>query len=339
MKKHLIAAAVAAAVAVPAAAQVTVYGVLSSGYSSTETDIDGEVVKASSTGTQGLQSGSRLGFRGNEDLGGGMKAGFVYERGIKMDSATTDSIRQAFVSVSGGFGEVRLGRGNGLAKDIYDGFHAHAGSGFVPGNQGAALAALLGDDLDANYGNVRYSNIVTYISPSMSGFSVKAQYGQDKTDEDGDVESTKVQNVGFNFASGPLAIGYARDLVKGEDVGDTAKVTTDIFGGSYNFGVATGMLTHTRVKLAATGVDEVKVSDTSVGVNVPFGSAALIASVSNGDLKVADEKIKTQGFQVGINYNLSKRTLLLARYGDSEAKIDDFKATIDGFGIGLQHSF
>ncbi|MEN9764444.1 MAG: hypothetical protein RL397_399, partial [Pseudomonadota bacterium] len=121
MKKHLIAAAVAGAFAVPAMAQVTVYGILDVGYKSTETTSVSSVnvttkTESSSFGNSGQQSGSRLGFSGTEDLGGGMKAGFVYELGMDPTEANYGGTsafganRQGFVSLSGGFGEIRLGR-------------------------------------------------------------------------------------------------------------------------------------------------------------------------------------------------------------------------------------
>jgi predicted porin len=329
MKKHLIAAAVATAIAAPAMAQVTVYGVLSSGYQSLDAKDGADVVETTTTGQQGLQAGSRLGFRGTEDLGGGNKAGFVYERGISMSTAT-DSIRQAFVSLSGAFGEVRLGRGNSLSKDLYDGFHAHGGSGFAPGNQSAALSLLLSNDFElAAYGNVRHSSMVSYISPSMAGVTARLQYAQEKTTDNGTTASGKVQNIGLNYAAGPLSLALAHDVSKVTAGAASAKLTTDMIGGSYDAGVARLFAAHTKVKAAEAAV-ELKVTDNSIGVNVPVGSINLIASVSDGDLKVPGVKVNTDGYQLGLNYNLSKRTMILGRYGESKAKVTGASAKLEG---------
>jgi predicted porin len=123
MKKSLIALAALAAVSGAAQAQssVTVYGIIDSGYSSSKA----EVLRYSSTtntyakdkqDTSGItgngnESTSRLGFRGTEDLGGGLKANFVFETALNSATSTISAFnnRQAFVGLSGGFGTVNVG--------------------------------------------------------------------------------------------------------------------------------------------------------------------------------------------------------------------------------------
>ena len=95
MKKHLIAAAVAAAVTGPVVAQVTVYGLLDGGYGTYKAKAGTASYKNTIVGGfdsangEGWISGSRLGFRGSEDLGGGLKANFVLEVGIQYSDAPT----------------------------------------------------------------------------------------------------------------------------------------------------------------------------------------------------------------------------------------------------------
>jgi len=340
MKKQIIAAAVAAAFAVPAMAQVTVYGILSSGFQTVDTEIDGASTKVTNTGQEGSQGGSRLGFRGEEDLGGGLKAGFTYERGIANDSST-DSMRQAFVSLSGGFGEVRLGRGNSLSKNVYDTFNAHGGSGFAPGNQASSIDTLInGEDADIarNFGNIRHSDMISFTTPSFGGVRVSVQMAQDNTnDADGDTGS-KTQNFGLNYTSGPLALAFAQDSTKVEaDSVETSSTTTQILGASFRLGAGTVMASITKGKLDAGG-DEIKLADTSVGAQVPMGSLTLIGHLSQGTLKTDGVNIDTDGYQIGVNYNFSKRTIGLLRVGKSELK-KDFEAKADGYAIGVQHSF
>jgi predicted porin len=123
MKKSLVALAALAAVgAASAQSTVTLYGVADVwlGSQKVETRPNGNVAF---TGVRqnllnsGGYNGSRFGFRGTEDLGGGLKANFVLEQGITVDDgkmADTKDFRQfnrqAYVGFSGGFGEVRLGR-------------------------------------------------------------------------------------------------------------------------------------------------------------------------------------------------------------------------------------
>jgi predicted porin len=112
MKKALLALAVLAAFAGTASAQtnVTMYGVLDMAL---QHENDG--VNSTTALDSGIQSGSRLGFKGTEDLGGGLKANFDLEAGVNADTGTSSQGgilfgRQAWVGLSGGFGSLRLGR-------------------------------------------------------------------------------------------------------------------------------------------------------------------------------------------------------------------------------------
>ncbi len=120
MKKSLIALAALAAVSGAAQAQssVSVYGIIDSGYLSTESDgvrVASNAQVANNTEAKGISSSasssSRLGFRGTEDLGGGLKAEFVIETGVNATNSTISTFnnRQSFVGVNGGFGGFRVG--------------------------------------------------------------------------------------------------------------------------------------------------------------------------------------------------------------------------------------
>ncbi|MDO9203061.1 MAG: porin, partial [Hydrogenophaga sp.] len=112
MKKSLIALAVlAASGAAMAQSSVTLYGIA---------DVVIHKDKGASAAlASGGVSGSRLGFKGTEDLGGGLKANFVLEQGLQLDTGAIGDgtaktagqafSRQSYVGLSGGFGEVKLG--------------------------------------------------------------------------------------------------------------------------------------------------------------------------------------------------------------------------------------
>jgi predicted porin len=365
MKKSLLALAALSAFATAAQAQssVTVYGVLSTGYASTELSDGTNTREVSSFGNQANQAGNRLGFRGTEDLGGGLTAGFVYELTLDMNTGLSDGTtdnRLGYVQLSDkNLGTVRAGRVTSLTKDIYDTFNAHGGSAFAPGNQTSAIPAMLAYGLDADaglgiedvisYGGQRISNTVGYISPSFNGFTVKAQFGQDKTENatgTATLAEASVQNFGLNYDAGKFAFAIARDVAEVEARGaataatTNAKRTTDMAGASYDFGVAKAFLAYTDVKWSATGATEsVKLDDVSVGVKVPFGKVELVAAYSDGAVKQGADKADTNGYQLQANYNLSKRTKVFAMYGDSEMKFADGKLTLDGYAVGVQHSF
>jgi predicted porin len=370
MKKSLIALAALSAFATAAQAQssVTVYGVLSTGIASVETTSSGGEgsikKKASSFGNQANQAGNRLGFRGTEDLGGGLTAGFVYELTLDMNAGLSDGTtdnRLGFVQLSDkSLGTLRAGRVTSLTKDIYDTFNAHLGASFAPGNQTAAIPAMLayGLDTDASlgiedvisYGGQRISNTVGYISPSFNGLTFKAQFGQDKTEDNGSetasLTDATIKNFGLDYAAGKFAFAIARDVAEIEtraevsDVASTAKRTTDMAGATYDFGVAKAFLSYSDVKWTVTGqADSLNLDDMTVGVRVPMGKVELAASYSDGKIKSGADKVDTNGYQLHANYNLSKRTRVFAMYGDSEMKFADGKLTLDGYAVGVQHSF
>ncbi|PKO55512.1 MAG: porin, partial [Betaproteobacteria bacterium HGW-Betaproteobacteria-21] len=116
MQKKLIALAVAGLMSAPVFAQsnVTIYGIVDMGYKNLGNNVNSAVGNRSAIDS-GQYSGSRLGFRGTEDLGNGLKASFVLETGINVDNGgfnqgNTAFARQSFVALSGGFGTVALGR-------------------------------------------------------------------------------------------------------------------------------------------------------------------------------------------------------------------------------------
>jgi predicted porin len=366
MKKSLIALAALSAFATAAQAQssVQVYGVLSTGYASTEVSDGTNKKEVTSFGNQANQAGNRLGFRGTEDLGGGLTAGFVYELTLDMNSGLSDAAtdnRLGYVQLSDkNLGTLRAGRVTSLTKDIYDTFNAHGGSTFAPGNQTSAIPAMIAYGLDADaslgiedvisYGGQRISNTVGYISPSFNGFTVKAQFGQDKTEDNGSTTASlsdaTIQNFGLDYAAGKFAFAIARDVAEIETraavsaTASTAKRTTDMAGASYDFGVAKAFLAYTDVKWSVTGgTEDLKLDDVSAGVKVPFGKVELVATYSDGAVKSGADKADTKGYQLQANYNLSKRTKVFAMYGDSEMKLADRKLTLDGYAVGVQHSF
>ena len=383
MKKHLIAAAVAAAVVAPAAMaqNVSIYGILSQAYTDVDTKLSvgatSATVSNTNTGTQGAQAGSRLGFRGTEDLGGGMKAGFVYELGVNTDTGTGAN-RLGYLDLSGAFGTFRLGKVDSLTRSIYNSYTAHSNSGFAPGNTGASYGVIgstlyaLGegtsvansiakgcgnftggdkaecDEVAAafGFGGTRVTNSIGYISPSFSGLTAQIQYGKADVDLStvaGSASNEQV-NFGLSYAAGPLALAIARDTVEiGREAAapgnTTSDITTDMIGAAYDFGVAKAFLNYTSKKYEVTGFSEIKIKDTTIGVSVPLGAVVLVGSYSDGDTKTDGSKVDVDGFQLQANYNLSKRTKVYAMYGETEASEADVKWKLDGFAIGVQHSF
>ncbi len=366
MKKLLIASAALAMVAGTAQAQssVTVYGLIDAGYATSNID-HGNNLETNQKAVGGLHSGngtgtlsgSRIGFRGVEDLGGGLKANFVLETGINYSSgeatgtapastglsnaAMFANVRQGWAGLSGNAGEVRIGTHNSLAKDITEAIDPNGGvtmTGWI------AQAGLL---------VTRPANSITYLSPVMNGFSVQAQYDEGETTTSastpkdnyaqsfslmykaGALEVAAVtetrKNAAYTAGSGGAAIvnvgANASSTVTGADAvllpgGATTidKVTYDAFGAAYTVsGVRVAALT-TRLKLKDAVADdsgEIKTNMLAASGNV--GAFTIRASVSNGE--VVDNGTKSydvDAYQLVAMYPLSKRTHVYGAAGQSK---------------------
>ena len=174
MKKSLIALAVlAASGAAMAQSSVTMFGVVDTGVAYLKGTNGGN----SNYGlTTGGNASSRLGFRGVEDLGGGLKAGFWLESGFNSDTGNgkaagasgngLEFARRSTVSLMGNFGEVRLGRDETAAYNklsAYSNFSVIGVGGFRGWN------STIGD-------GIRQNNMIAYFTPNFSGFTAGVNY-------------------------------------------------------------------------------------------------------------------------------------------------------------------
>ncbi|GAA4329770.1 porin [Pigmentiphaga soli] len=352
MKKTLIAAALLAGFASAAQAQsnVTLYGIVDMGYVNSKND--------GSSATSALDSGvlgsSRFGFRGSEDLGNGLKANFQLENGFKADDGSlgTDKTifdRAAWVSLSGGFGELRLGRQDSLGFNWFRGAINPFGNAYLQAqsktvfNGGAPLTAI--ED--------RLSNSVFYYSPSFSGFQAAVGYSfnpnaGETVGNDGD---TPVVSLGARYQAGPLLAVVTYEQKNAADVA-VAPANSDIknlqVGATYDFGVARlhagyGRLTNARFNSASD--DE---NTYLIGVSVPFGASTILASYQrndNANRNAGRNDKAIDGFGLAYNYSLSKRTTLYAMFdtfGDSILRAGSTTgATGDRreLAVGVQHKF
>jgi predicted porin len=218
MKKHLIAAAVAGVLAAPAMAQVTVYGVMELGV------VNNDAATSTTKMGSGYINTSRLGFKGEEDLGGGMKAIFGMEMRLDPTNGansedwaasggrTEDAFfeRGAFVGLSGGFGTVKLGR-----QDHQGGENNDATFFDSMGNQGLNNPSTeIGSDTN---------DTITYDTPSFGGFSLNI--GHSLADNGADPVGANEKHDGItsfqlkgSMAGVGVKLGYAKqDLAGGGD--------------------------------------------------------------------------------------------------------------------------
>ena len=347
MKKSLIALAVlAASGAAMAQSSVTLYGVVDTGltYSKGEESVYGMT-------HVGGNVNSRLGFRGVEDLGNGLKATFNLEAGMGVDDGNNymdkDSNGMAFrrtstVGLAGNFGEVRLGRmltSSYLAVSRYDAF----------GDTGIG-ASLAWNGTETGYAP-RTENAISYTSPNFSGFKIGAEYG---FGEKKDARDSRYIGVGATYDNGPLSlglgfdrinnVGYAAAVPAGTNPVTTAvaeklgeDLTTWQLGGAYNFGVAKLLAFYKQTKYKDVLVgDSEKLKTFGLGVTAPVGAAGEVRASYN-NYKISDDNGKANQLSLGYVHNLSKRTALYGTYSYIENKDGlDFELNGAMAGAGLK---
>jgi predicted porin len=342
MKKTLIALAALASTAAFAQSAVTLYGVVDMGYNTNKLT-DGATVTSKKAGLNSIQSGSRLGVKGTEDLGGGMKGNFLVEMGTTPDEAThAMSNRQSYVGVSGNFGTVNLGRMYTLA---------HGVQGAYDTNGNATAAGWLGSATSL----VRASNLVAYTTPSFNGFSASAGVGFGEAEQTtaSTNKSGNVTTLSVSYANGPLTLQAATETVKltklavtlpgGSAATDLSNALADrkanSFGGSYDLGVAKITALRTTAK-AGSAADAGEFNTNNFGVSVPMGALTLAATVSNGDyVDSGAAKVDVSGYQLGATYALSKRTNLYTFAGQSKDKTATNAGKAETFAVGVRHTF
>ena len=331
MKKSLIALAVlAASGAAMAQSSVTLYGLADVWFGSVKETTGGVSVRDTVLESGGVNS-SRWGLKGSEDLGGGLKANFLLEQGFKLDDGSADVgqafSRQAYVGLSGGFGEVKLGKPWTAYDDVSGASNAVFDSKLAPMNH-----VFVSTGYQANPGNTIY-----YATPSFSGFAGALSYslGEDKTTTN---KASSITSLNVTYGAGPVAVqfGYQDEDAQGTSV-DT-KFTR--LGGSYDFGVATAKLTYGKVT-DVNNVSGFDVTEYQVGVDVPLSAALTVsASYASSEDDVVGFDQKRSGYGIAASYTLSKRTFLYGGYTSNKATNNgaaDDKLNI--LAVGVQHKF
>lgn len=301
MKKSLIALAVlAASGAAMAQSSVTLYGVVDTGltYSKGADSVYGLTHVGGNTN-------SRLGFRGVEDLGNGLKATFNLEAGMGVDDGTdyfTGSgmafRRTSTVGLEGGFGSVRLGRMLTSSYMAVSRFDAFGDTGI-----GGSLAWHSSTGYQA-----RTQNAVTYSTANLSGFKFGIDYG---FGEQKKARDSRYFGLGATYDNGPLSLGLGYD--RANNIGNE-DLTTWHLGAGYDFGAAKLMAFYKQTKykdVVTSGSDKFKAF--GLGVTAPVGAAGQVKASYN-NYKISDSSAKANQLSLGYVHNLSKRTALYGTY-------------------------
>jgi predicted porin len=342
MKKTLVAVAAMAAVT-GAMAQATIYGLIDQAYQSDKTTA-GTTAATKKTGISStLNGGSQFGFKGSEDLGGGLTASFVMELGYETSDKITGGMnnRQSFVGLAGGFGSVNVGR-------QYSNIFLAA-----CGNDVSSCAAMVGvnylvaaDSID----DVRRANAINYSLPSIVP-GVTIQVGKSYGEATTSPTSTNAGNGSsytLGYSAGAIAATLASESRENEGnhpafqnaqaASLTAKRKTTVTGLSYDAGVAKLLYTNTKSTIG-TGVTKFSMT----GIIFPMGAASIAFQAGTGETKsiASTTTSKLKGSLVNFNYSLSKRTTAYVKVGShSETTAAGANALkISTTAVGIAHGF
>jgi predicted porin len=311
MKTKVLVASLLAVSAGTVAAQssIGIYGRLN--VSVERQKVDGE------SSTSLVNSASRLGFKGTEDLGGGLTAGFVLEHGFDPTNGTVSGnfwARQSEVNLGGGFGQLRLGNFTSeayYATADYVSLHNHD----------------TGSSADAFYADTRLfeqSNKVGYMSPSLGGVVFHAAVDTTTT-----AEPDRTYELAANYDAGPMHLGAGY-----QKTGDRNQFAVR---GLYELGAFTvgGYVQRDKNVYASGSRTTVRLSGMytmgATELHLNYGHAGSYGDVNDSS---ADQ------FTVGVNYNLSKRTKIYTFY----TKVSDGDAGVyggdrDSLAVGMRHNF
>jgi predicted porin len=352
MKKLVLAlCALCAAATAAAQSSVTMFGVVDAGVSyyratsrSWGLTPPREVTQSQKVLSNSGYNSSRFGFRGTEDLGGGLAASFWLEAPVANDSGASGIAnfgRRSTVSLHGPFGELRLGRDYTASfwnDAVFDPFGVNGvGTNLIAvvnsnlaASRALATGGLLGGGLSAGTDSyLRASNAISYFLPAgLAGFYGQAQYALHEnakvsTAPGGASERGRYAGgrLGWTDGKADVALGYGESTLVSTTPGGEEIKSLNI-GGSYDFGAVKVLGEWSRVRDVRDGttVFSTRLSDRYdglvAGVNVPVGPGVIRASFARVNFRngsgLPDSDASVNKLALGYVHNLSKRTALYA---------------------------
>jgi len=365
MNKKIIALAVASLASGVAVAQtnVTMYGVVDNMYvySQGKAGAGGGTNKFSGLNGGGGTAGNRLGFKGEEALGNGLKAVFTLEYGLDLDGnngigTSGLNARQQFVGLSSNWGTVALGR------QYAPGFNATANNDALEATNlsiQSSLSVYAGNSITPN-STARYNNAITYTSNSMSGFTASAIYGFGETKDGAGTYNDQFVStsdngrwgLGLNYANGPInldAVYQSRQnvMTAAAAVGQGEDINEWYVGGSWDFKVVKAYASYQALDNNNQGIVGGLYPQTTIAAKNDIWTVGLSAPLGNGVVGISYGKLSVDnrnapdgdswGWGAMYQYNLSKRTALYAAYSyfDNDRYSVPVQTQVAGGGEGI----
>ena len=352
MQKKLIALAIAAAASGAAFAQtnVQIYGIADVGY----VGVDRDHFKFQNNINSGVLSTSRIGFKGAEDLGNGLKAIFTLEYGLELDNntgigATSAAARQQFVGLTGGFGTVVAGRLQTAGLD-----YTVAGSA-LGGSASIGAVNLVGntDAFPLLNSASRANNAVAYISPSFGGLTLAVNHARvSEAAATTDQKDSSATLLAANYENGPISAGvvYGKaDIEQNISKGDSTEWGVR---GGYDFGVVKLQAAYQQAKHKSNGFfynigETAKNKRWVISATVPVtAKIAVIGEYAQAKLDqgAGNSDNKDKAYTLAATYSLSKRTTAYAAFAHQQFNNNASKATwqrndTNYYGAGIRHAF
>jgi len=283
---------------------------------------------------------SYIGFKGEDNLGGGMKGWFQVEQTIQADDAGASSTatpaagatlnfptdgnfgtRNSAVGLSGGFGNVFLGRWDTVYKQLGDpvSFLGISSGNFVSTSN---VLSKRFDGAGAGSFHLRQSNYIEYDTPTLGGITAMLGYSPDEAKNTVTNTNKRLQSAGVKFEQGPLYVALGNEVHK------------DFFvaAGQHSNDMATRLSAKYALPTGTTlGVDvsELKYKSGATNTELKSKTLSLVVTQAMGNVTVAGGVVKAfktkldgsdvadsdaQQINLGVGYNLSKRTQVYAIY-------------------------
>lgn len=370
-KTSILLAVLSAAGAASAQSSVTLFGTVDATLQRISNSGGASLTRLTNSG----HTNSRVGFRGNEDLGGGMSASFWLEAGVNNDDGTGAATntnnqpsggavagigggqglifnRRSTVSLAGSWGEVRLGRDytpQFWNLTIFDPY----------GNVGVGATLTFGSIVTgAPFTAARASNSVGYLTPAnLGGFYGQIMHyrGENPSNAPGGTEDDGTgTGVRVGYAAGPFNVAFGTGRTqRGGALGD---IRQSNIGAHWNFGFGRIMGQITRDEGAASAVPggppvAADGNGWLIGGLFPIGAGEIRVSLSQYEQEFARSENRSRKLAVGYVHNLSKRTALYGTYarlrnsGGAFATVTQgagspaVNASSTGVDIGIRHVF